>query len=98
MMIKRKYDEEIKELFRLIASMESPEDCRLLFEDLCTFKEREQMALRVKAARLLLENKTYTQVINETELSSATLSRVSRSVKYGSGYQKFLKSDNGEQK
>ena len=51
----------------------------------------EQMAQRVKAAKLLIEGKTYNQVIEETDISSATLSRVSRCVQYGTGYSKFLK-------
>ncbi len=73
--------------------MESREDCRLLFEDLCTYKEIEQMSLRVRAAKLLIEGKTYNQVMDEVEISSATLSRISRCVQYGGGYAKFLKED-----
>ena len=48
------------------------------------------MAQRVKAAKLLIEGKTYTQVIAETDISSATLSRVSRCVQYGKGYVRVL--------
>lgn len=81
----------INDLYLLIASMETPEDCRLLFEDLCTVKEIEQMAQRVRAAGLLMEGKTYNQVTEETDISSATLSRVSRCVQYGKGYSRFLK-------
>ena len=59
-----KTDEKmITELFELIASMENAEDCRLLFADLCTINEVEQMAQRVKAAKLLIDGKTYNQVI-----------------------------------
>ncbi len=86
-----KKEKLIKELFELIASMETPEDCRLLFEDMCTVKEIEQMAGRIEAARLLLQGKTYTQVTEVCDISSATLSRVSRCVQYGNGYSKFLK-------
>ena len=86
-----KTDEKmITELFELIASMENAEDCRLLFDDLCTINEVEQMAQRVKAAKLLIDGKTYNQVIEETDISSATLSRVSRCVRHGKGYSKFL--------
>ena len=80
----------INELFELIISMETIDDCKALFEDLCTVKEIEQMAQRVKAAKLLIEGKTYNQVIEETDISSATLSRVSRCVQYGKGYSKFF--------
>lgn len=82
---------DIKDLYSLILSLDTPEDCAALFEDLCTAKELEQMAQRIKAARLLLEGKTYNQVMNECEISSATLSRVSRCVQYGKGYKKHLK-------
>ena len=66
-------------------------DIAALFEDLCTRKELEKMAERVYAAKLLLEGKTYNQVIAESDISSATLSRVSRCVQYGKGYKAFLK-------
>ena len=49
------------------------------------------MAQRLQAARLLLDGATYNKVIEETDISSATLSRVSRCVQYGKGYIKFLK-------
>ena len=82
---------DIKDLYSLILSLETQEDCADLFEDLCTAKELEQMSQRIKAAKLLLEGKTYNQVIKQCEISSATLSRVSRCVQYGNGYKKFLK-------
>ena len=84
-------NEKIRDLYQLIASMETEEDCKALFTDLCTEKEIEKMAERVYAAKLLLEGKTYNQVIAQSNISSATLSRVSRSVQYGQGYSKFLK-------
>lgn len=80
----------LSELFELIASIENAEDCRLLFDDLCTINEIEQMAQRVRAAKLLIDGKTYNQVIEETDISSATLSRVSRCVRHGKGYSRFL--------
>jgi TrpR-related protein YerC/YecD len=80
----------IQELFRLIADLESAEDCEALFEDLCTQKEIENMAERVHAAKLLLEGKTYNQVMAEGDISTATLSRVSRCVQYGRGYARLL--------
>ena len=84
-------DEKMRQLYELIASLDSPEACKALFEDLCTVKELEKMADRVNAAKLLLAGKTYNQVIAETDISSATLSRISRCVQYGSGYSKLLK-------
>lgn len=86
-----KTEKEISELYDLILSLETKDGCKLLFEDLCTFKEVEQMAQRVKAAKLLLAGYTYNQIMEQTDISSATLSRVSRSVQYGNGYKTFLK-------
>ncbi len=80
----------IDELYALLSTLDTAEDYGLLFADLCTDKELEQMAQRVRAAKLLMQGKTYAQVIEETEISSATLSRVSRCVQYGEGYRKFL--------
>ena len=80
----------IQQLYQLITNLESVEDCEALFADLCTQKEIENMAERVQAAKLLMEGKTYNQVIAEGNISSATLSRVSRCVQYGEGYRKFL--------
>ena len=79
------------ELFETINRVESVEDCKKLFSDLCTINEIEQMAQRICAARLLIEKKTYNQVIAETDISSATLSRVSTCVRHGAGgYVKFV--------
>ena len=78
-------------LFELIASITDSKDCKALFQDLCTAKEIENMAERVFAARLLIEGKTYNQIMEIADISSATLSRVSRCVQYGDGYSKLLK-------
>ena len=82
---------KIDALYQLIADIHDPEDIRALFDDLCTRKEIENMAERVFAARLLMEGKTYNQVIAQANISSATLSRVSRCVQYGKGYSRLLK-------
>ena len=83
--------EKIAELYQIITNLTSVEECKMLFDDLCTNKEVEKMAERLYAAKLLLSGKTYNQVIAETDISSATLSRVSRCVQYGEGYNKLLK-------
>ena len=83
--------EKIANLYQIIAKLRTPEACENLFADLCTIKEVEKMAERLHAAKLLLEGKTYNQVMEETDISSATLSRVSRCVQYGKGYSTMLK-------
>lgn len=87
-------EQMIQNLYELFVQIGSVEDCRILLDDLCTNKEVEQMAQRLKAAQLLKQGHTYTQVIEMTDISSATLSRVSRCLKYGKGYRKFV---HGEQ-
>ena len=84
-------NDKINALYELLIKLDNMEDCQLLLEDLCTRKEVEKMADRVYAAKLLMAGKTYNQVIAETSISSATLSRVSRCVQYGTGYTKLLK-------
>ena len=83
--------EKIEALYRLILKLDNMEDCRALFDDLCTKKEIEKMAERIFAAKLLMEGKTYNQVMEVADISSATLSRVSQCVQYGKGYSKILK-------
>ena len=83
--------EHIQQLFEVITQLRSVEDCQALFDDLCTVKEIENMAERCFAAKLLLEGNTYSQVMAQADISSATLSRVSRCVQYGNGYAKVLK-------
>ena len=78
-------------LYDLIARIDDPEDIRALFDDLCTYKEVDNMAERIFAARLLMEGNTYNQVMAQANISSATLSRVSRCVQFGSGYSRLLK-------
>ncbi len=84
-------EEKIQDLYDIIASLGSAQECAELFADLCTNKEIDKMADRVYAARLLMSGKTYSEVIADTDLSSATLSRISNCVQYGNGYSKFLK-------
>lgn len=85
------YSERIERLYEIICSIKDVETCKNLFEDLCTFQEIEKMAQRIEAAEKLISGETYENIINDTDISSATLSRVSKCVKYGKGYNKVLK-------
>lgn len=85
--------EKADELYELLAGISSKKDMKLLFDDLCTVKEIENMAERVYAAKLLLAGNTYNQIMAKSDISSATLSRVSRCVQYGKGYAKVLKKE-----
>lgn len=79
-------------LFEVLARIESEEDFKAFFEDLCTYAEIEKMEQRVECAQLLLGGDTYNRIIEKTDISSATLSRVSRCLQHGSGgYSRVLK-------
>ena len=84
-------NEKLEALYKLIVSLDNIEDCKALFEDMCTKKELQKMAERIYAAKLLMEGNTYNQVMSKSDISSATLSRVSQCVQYGKGYSKLLK-------
>lgn len=83
--------QSVNDLYNTILSLKTTEDCEIFFADLCTYNEIENMAQRLKAAKMIINGHTYTDVTEATEISSATLSRVSKAVKYGKGYRKFVK-------
>lgn len=88
----KNYKPMLKELYKEIIKIETEEECENFFNDLCTIKELESMCQRLKAAKMFLEGKTYNEIIEETEISSATLARVSKCVRYGSGgYENVIK-------
>ena len=79
------------ELCRLFARINDAGDFEKLLEDLCTYTEVEQLAQRLLCAKLLLKGYTYNRIIELTDISSATLSRVSRCLRHGSGgYREIL--------
>lgn len=88
---KRKRTDGKDFLFECILSLETVEECYDFFEDLCTTREVEEMSKRMRAARMLASNKVYTEVAQETGLSTATISRVNRCLKEGTdGYARIL--------
>ena len=78
-------NETIDALFDAILSLETREECYDFFEDLCTVKEISDMAQRLEAAKLLLDGSTYEQIVKTVEISTATISRINRCIKYGTG-------------
>ena len=81
----------VNNLFRAVLSLESIEECYDFFEDLCTVAEINEMAKRIAAAHMLSEGRKYTEIVDDTGLSTATISRVNRCLKYGSdGYARAL--------
>lgn len=75
-------------LFNAILKLESLDDCYRFFEDLCTINELQAMSQRLQVAKMLLERKTYIDIAETTGASTATISRVNRSLNYGQdGYK-----------
>lgn len=78
-------------LFEAILNLETVDECYKFFIDLCTVKEIESMATRLEAAKLLKKGMTYDEILKKVDISTATLSRVSRALKYGEGgYDKII--------
>ena len=77
--------ELLNALYEALLKADTKKDMALFLEDLCTIKELEAMSQRLRAAKMLLDGKTYNEIVEETEISSATLARVSKCVRYGDG-------------
>ena len=78
-------DQLIEELYEGILTLESVEDCNRFFEDICTIKELQSISQRLKVAKMLRENHTYTQIEQATGVSTATISRISKFLHFGPG-------------
>lgn len=81
-------------LFDCILNLTTREECYAFFEDLCTIPEIKAMSQRVRVAKLLSEKKVYSDIVVETGASTATISRVNRSLSYGAGgYEMIFSKD-----
>ena len=72
-------------LYRGVLSLQTREECYAFFEDICTIKELQAMAQRLRVATMLRDNKNYNEIQSSTGASSATISRVNKCILYGSG-------------
>lgn len=79
------------QLFEAVLSLQDKEQCYKFFQDLCTISELKSMAQRLEVARLLDEGCIYETIVEKTGASSATISRVKRSLVYGEdGYNSVM--------
>ena len=84
-------DEHTDKLFEAILLLNSIEECYNFFEDICTISEIKALAQRLEVAKMLQDKKTYTDIGEKTGASTATISRVNRSLNYGAdGYKMVL--------
>ena len=81
----------VDHLFEAVLRLENKEECYSFFEDLCTIAELRAMVQRFQVARMLDEGRIYSDIVQETGASTATISRVNKCLVYGSdGYRKML--------
>lgn len=91
------FNERLKEpltdaLFEAVLLLQDKEECYRFFEDIATVSEIKALAQRLEVAKLLEKNETYTEIAERTGASTATISRVKRSLYFGAdGYQLILK-------
>ncbi|MDE6659851.1 MAG: TrpR-like protein, YerC/YecD [Eubacterium sp.] len=84
-------DKNLEFLFNAILQLEDINECYDFFEDLCTVQELRSLSQRIVVAKMLSEKSVYTDIVNETGASTATISRVNRSLQYGcDGYDKIF--------
>lgn len=84
-------DPALEYLIRGLLTLQTPEECRSFLEDLCTESELLEMSRRLQAAKMLKSNLIYADIAQRTGLSTATISRVNRCIKFGSeGYLTVL--------
>ena len=81
-------DESVDFLFQAILSLKTQEECYAFFEDLCTVPEIKAMSQRLLVAHMLSTKRFYSDIVAQTGASTATISRVNRSLNYGcDGYK-----------
>lgn len=84
-------DENTDFLFKAILQLQTMDECYDFFEDLCTITELKAISQRIVVAHMLSENRVYSDIVKATGASTATISRVNRSLNYGcDGYEKIF--------
>ncbi len=79
--------EAVDHLFEAVLALKSIDECYAFFEDVCTVNELLSLSQRYEVAKMLREKKTYLEIAEQTGASTATISRVNRSLNYGNdGY------------
>lgn len=96
-MEKKLKDKNTDLFFDAILHLETIDECYDFFEDLCTVNELKSISQRIVVAKMLREKKVYSEIVDETGASTATVSRVNRSLQYGcGGYDLIFDRMNGE--
>lgn len=82
------HTDAVDQLFAAILCLKNKEECYTFFEDVCTINELLSLSQRFEVAKMLRQKKTYLEISDKTGASTATISRVNRSLEYGNdGYE-----------
>ena len=80
-------DSNVEYLYRAVLALQSLEECDRFFDDLCTVPELKALSQRLQVAKMLSDHRVYSDIVQATGASTATISRVNRSLNYGAdGY------------
>ena len=84
-------DKNVDALYKAVLTLKTEDECYRFFEDICTVQELKSIAQRLQVAKQLQEEKTYAVIEENTKVSTATISRINRSLHYGAdGYKLVL--------
>lgn len=90
-MITNKLSEEnLDFLYEMVLNLRTKEECSSFFSDLCTIPELKSISQRCVVAKMLSEERNYQEIVEKTGASTATISRVNRSLQYGDGGYKTV--------
>ena len=85
-------EKDLAFLYGAVLQLQSEEECRRFFEDLCTVTELKAISQRLQVAKMLSQKIVYSDIVQETGASTATISRVNRSLQYGAdGYTEIFR-------
>lgn len=84
------HNKSTDELCEAFLSLKSKEECYAFLEDICTIKEILEMSQRLSVAKLLSKGMSYAQISQQTGVSTATISRISKCIEYGNGGYKTV--------
>ena len=85
-------DNNMEYLYKAILTLKTPEECEAFFDDLCTPQELKAISQRLYVAKLLTENRVYNDIVKQTGASTATISRVNKTLNYqaAGGYKRVF--------
>lgn len=84
------YSNSVKNFFKALLLLETEEECRIFFDDICTVKELQDISQRLEVAGMLSDGVNYQTISKETGASTATISRINRCLLYGDGGYKNI--------